>query len=50
MTKSVIIRNYLCNMKAQNKAVDYVIKENALHPRTFKIGRQTENAKGGLAL
>lgn len=29
---------------------DYEIKDNALYPRTFKIGRQAENARGRLAL
>lgn len=29
---------------------DYEIKDGALYSRTFKLGRQAENAKGGLAL
>jgi len=29
---------------------DYEIKDDALYSRTFKIGRQAENAKDGLAL
>ena len=58
------MRCYICNMKIQKKAAaqkkakmvraivmdDYEIKDNALYLRTFKIGRQAENARGGLAL